>query len=35
MSRFLKYHYQAMEAYTPGGRPRDMRTSRLNTNETP
>ena len=35
MSRFLKYHYQAMEAYTPGEQPRDMQYIKLNTNESP
>ena len=35
MSRFLKSHYQAMEAYTPGEQPRDMQYIKLNTNESP
>ena len=35
MSRFLNAQYQAMEAYTPGEQPRDMRYIKLNTNESP
>ena len=35
MSRYLNGRYQAMEAYTPGEQPRDMRYVKLNTNENP
>ena len=35
MSRFLNEQYQALEAYTPGEQPRDMRYIKLNTNESP
>lgn len=35
MSRFLNAQYQALEAYTPGEQPRDMRYIKLNTNESP
>ena len=35
MSRFLGERYQALEAYTPGEQPRDMRYIKLNTNESP
>ena len=35
MSRYLNERYQAMEAYTPGEQPRDMRYVKLNTNENP
>lgn len=35
MSRFLNGQYRAMEAYTPGEQPRDMRYIKLNTNESP
>ena len=35
MSRFLNEQYQALEAYTPGEQPQDMRYIKLNTNESP
>ena len=35
MSRYLSAKYQALEAYTPGEQPRDMRYVKLNTNESP
>ena len=35
MSRFLKNHYQKLDAYTPGEQPRDMEYIKLNTNESP
>lgn len=35
MSRYLKQHYQALEAYVPGEQPRDMEYVKLNTNESP
>ena len=35
MSRYLIDKYQALEAYTPGGQPRDMQYIKLNTNESP
>ena len=35
MSRFLRSQLAAMEAYTPGEQPRDMRYIKLNTNESP
>ncbi len=35
MSRFLNEGYRAMEAYTPGEQPQDMRYIKLNTNESP
>jgi len=35
MSKYLSNQYQALEAYTPGEQPRDMRYVKLNTNESP
>lgn len=35
MSKYLSEKYQALEAYTPGEQPRDMRYVKLNTNESP
>ncbi len=35
MSRFLNQQYQALEAYTPGEQPRNVRFIKLNTNESP
>lgn len=35
MSRFLIEDYQALEAYTPGEQPTDMKYIKLNTNESP
>jgi len=35
MSRYLIDKYRALEAYTPGEQPRDMRYVKLNTNESP
>lgn len=35
MSKYLKPHYQAMDAYVPGEQPRDMEYIKLNTNESP
>ncbi|MBQ8111112.1 MAG: histidinol-phosphate transaminase [Clostridia bacterium] len=35
MSSYLSKRYQALEAYTPGEQPRDMRYVKLNTNESP
>ena len=35
MSRFLNTRYSALEAYTPGEQPTDMKYIKLNTNESP